>query len=180
MKLNLSQIKEDFPILKGLAGRINFINSLETAIEDAIGDDGSILDTASVELGSIRRQIRVANDRIKDKLEGLIRNPNQNKYLQDPIITIRNERYVVPVRQEYRNQVPGLIHDQSASGATLFIEPMSVLDLNNDLKRLHGKEEEEIRRILARLSGMVRDNAAELKENIAVLAELDLILPKVV
>ena len=151
---------------------------METAIEDAIGDDGSILDTASVELGSIRRQIRVANDRIKDKLEGLIRNPNQNKYLQDPIITIRNERYVVPVRQEYRNQVPGLIHDQSASGATLFIEPMSVLDLNNDLKRLHGKEEEEIRRILARLSGMVRDNAAELKENIAVLAELDFIFAK--
>ncbi len=178
VKLNLTQMKGEFPILKDLAGRINFINSLETAIEDAIGDDGNVLDTASVELGNIRRQIRVANDRIKDKLDGLIRNPNQSKYLQDPIITIRNDRYVVPVRQEYRNQVPGLIHDQSASGATLFIEPMSVLDLNNDLKRLHGKEEEEIQRILVRLSGMVMDNAVELKENLAVLAELDFIFAK--
>ena len=140
LKTTLSQTKEDYPIIKGLAGRIVFINSLESAIEEAIGEDGEVLDSASSELADIRRKIRRTNDRIREKLDNLLKNSNQNQYLQENIITIRNDRYVVPVKQEYRNQVPGLVHDQSASGATLFIEPMSVLDLNNDLRKLRSEE----------------------------------------
>ncbi|MDO4541719.1 MAG: endonuclease MutS2 [Bacillota bacterium] len=178
LKLTITQLKGNYPILRGLAEGINFVNSLETAIEDAIGDDGQMLDSASSELYGIRRKMRTANDRIKDKLDSLIHNPNHAKHLQDALITIRNDRYVVPVRQEYRNEVPGLIHDQSASGATLFIEPMAVLELNNDLKRLRGAEEEEINRILIKLSGLVMENARELKENLDILAAMDLIFAK--
>ena len=178
LKTTLGQTKEDYPIIKGLANRIVFINSLETAIEEAIGDDGEVLDSASVELADIRRKIRRTNDRIREKLDNLLRNTNTSQYLQENIITIRNDRYVVPVKQEYRNQVPGLVHDQSSSGATLFIEPMSVLDLNNDLRKLHGEEEVEVHRILTRLSGLVGANAAELKANLEIITELDFIFAK--
>ncbi|MGM9567066.1 MAG: endonuclease MutS2 [Clostridia bacterium] len=178
LKTTLSQTKEDYPIIKGLASRIVFINSLESAIEEAIGEDGEVLDSASSELADIRRKIRRTNDRIREKLDNLLKNSNQNQYLQENIITIRNDRYVVPVKQEYRNQVPGLVHDQSASGATLFIEPMSVLDLNNDLRKLHSEEETEVHRILTRLSGLVGANAAELKANLEIMAELDFIFAK--
>ncbi|MBQ2764632.1 MAG: endonuclease MutS2, partial [Firmicutes bacterium] len=178
LKTTLGQTKEDYPIIKGLANRIVFINSLETAIEEAIGDDGEVLDSASVELADIRRKMRRTNDRIREKLDNLLRNSNTSQYLQENIITIRNDRYVVPVKQEYRNQVPGLVHDQSSSGATLFIEPMSVLDLNNDLRKLHGEEEAEVHRILTRLSGLVGANAAELKANLEIITELDFIFAK--
>lgn len=178
LKTTLSQTKEDYPIIKGLAGRIVFINSLESAIEEAIGEDGEVLDSASSELADIRRKIRRTNDRIREKLDNLLKNSNQNQYLQENIITIRNDRYVVPVKQEYRNQVPGLVHDQSASGATLFIEPMSVLDLNNDLRKLRSEEETEVHRILTRLSGLVGTYAAEIKANLEIMAELDFIFAK--
>lgn len=178
LKMTLSQTKEDYPIVKGLASRIVFINSLETAIEEAIGEDGEVLDSASVELADIRRKIRRTNDRIREKLDNILRNSNQNQYLQENIITIRNDRYVVPVKQEYRNQVPGLVHDQSASGATLFIEPMSVLDLNNDLRKLRSEEETEVHRILTRLSGLVSANAGELQANVEILGDLDFIFAK--
>lgn len=178
LKNTLGQTKEDYPIIKGLASRIVFINSLESAIEEAIGEDGEVMDSASVELADIRRKIRRTNDRIREKLDNLLKNSNQNQYLQENIITIRNDRYVVPVKQEYRNQVPGLVHDQSASGATLFIEPMSVLDLNNDLRKLRSAEETEVHRILTRLSGLVGANAAELKANLEIMAELDFIFAK--
>ncbi len=178
VKIAISQMKEESPILKKMVGRIVFINSLETAIEEAIDDDGSILDRASAELADIRRKMRRTHDRVREKLDQIVRSSNQNQYLQENIVTIRNDRYVVPVKQEYRNQVPGLIHDQSASGATLFIEPMSVLDLNNDLRKLRSDEKTEIQRILTRLSGLVSANAAELKANLEILADLDFIFAK--
>lgn len=178
IKLAIQQMKGALPIIRRLTDGIAFLNTLETAIGNSVGEDGLLLDEASHELAIIRRQIRLSNERIKEKLDGLIRNPNNSKYLQDPIVTIRNERYVVPVKQEYRNQIPGLIHDQSASGATLFIEPMAVLDLNNDLKRLRGAEEEEENRILLRLSALVADYGGELSENLRLLAELDFIIAK--
>lgn len=178
LKTTLGQAKEDSPVIKGLANRIVFINSLETAIEEAIDDDGNVMDSASSELADIRRKIRRTNDRIREKLDSLLRNSNTSQYLQETIITIRNDRYVVPVKQEYRNQVPGLVHDQSSSGATLFIEPMSVLDLNNDLRKLHGEEEAEVHRILTRLSGLVGANAGELKANLEIITELDFIFAK--
>lgn len=178
VKTTIGQMKDDYPIIKGMASRIVFVNSLETAIEEAIGDDGAVLDSASPELADIRRKIRRTHERVREKLDNLLKNSNQNQYLQENIITIRNDRYVVPVKQEYRNQVPGLVHDQSASGATLFIEPMSVLDLNNDLKKLRVDEEREVNRILLRLSGLVGVHGDELKANLALLADLDFIFAK--
>lgn len=178
VKTTLNQLKEDYPIIKGLSSRIVYINSLESAIEEAIGEDGAVLDSASPALADLRRKIRHTHQRVREKLDHLLRNSSQSQYLQENIITIRNDRYVVPVKQEYRNQVPGLVHDQSASGATLFIEPMSVLDLNNDLKKLKGAEEQEINRILLRLSGLVAACSGELKANLALLADLDFIFAK--
>lgn len=178
LKITIGQMKEDYPIVKRMASGIVFINSLESAIEEAVGDDGEIMDSASVLLADIRRKMRRTNDRIREKLDNLLRNSNQNQYLQENIVTIRNDRYVVPVKQEYRNQVPGLIHDQSASGATLFIEPMSVLDLNNDLRKLKSEEEAEVLRILQRLSGLVADYSSELLANFEILSELDFMFAK--
>ncbi|HPY37152.1 MAG TPA: endonuclease MutS2, partial [Clostridia bacterium] len=115
---------------------------------------------------------------IREKLNAMVKSPAYVKYLQEPIITIRNGRYVVPVKQEFRLNVPGLIHDQSGSGATLFIEPMPVVELGNDLRRLNSLEEEEIERVLAALTALVEPYADELYESIGILAELDLIFAK--
>ena len=139
-----SNLKGSYPLILDLAKSLGLFKSLETAINETVGDDGSILDTASDKLYGIRKRIRTCQERIKDKLESFIKNPHTAKYLQDNLVTIRGDRYVIPVKQEYKAQVPGLVHDQSASGATLFIEPVAVLELNNELKKLRIEEHEEI------------------------------------
>ncbi|NLB38486.1 MAG: endonuclease MutS2, partial [Clostridiales bacterium] len=143
--------RENTPILRGIAARLEPHTDLSRAITDAIISEEEMADNASPELSDIRRHIRQCNDRVKEKLQSIIHSGGSGKYLQDAIVTVRNGRYVIPVRQEYRQFIPGLVHDQSASGATLFVEPLSVVEAGNDLKQWQSKEHQEIERILLML-----------------------------
>ena len=160
------------------------ISCLEAAkrVEDKINlcilSEEEISDNASSALGNIRRQIRHAQNSIKDKLNDLVRSSKYQKYMQESIVTMRGDRYVVPVKQEYRGEIPGLIHDSSASGATLFIEPMAVVEANNTIREHKLKEQAEIERILQELSSDVAQIAVELNTNITILAKLDFIFAK--
>ncbi|OAT79381.1 endonuclease MutS2 [Desulfotomaculum copahuensis] len=167
-----------YPLLEKIAVALANFNEMEHAIAAAILPGGEIADQASPELAQIRRRLIRGQQQIKERLGNVIRSPSYQKYLQDPIVTIREGRYVVPVKQEYRAQVPGIIHDQSASGATLFIEPMAVLEANNEVRRLQAAEKQEIARILTELSGMVARQGEELAASLATLGELDLILAR--
>lgn len=170
--------RENTPHLKQKAQGLAILRHLEDDITSAIFSEDEIADRASSELFNIRRHLRGASDRIKERLNQMIHSPNFAKYLQDPIITVRNNRYVLPVRAEYRANVPGLVHDQSTSGATLFIEPMAAVEMGNELKQWELKEQQEIARILASLSAEIAPYAQQLKEDIDTLAELDFIFAK--
>lgn len=178
VKTFFNEAKGSFPGVASLGKGLNIIKTIETAVEKAIGPDNSINDGASEALYQTRRKIKISNDRIKDRLESIIRNPNTAKFLQEAIITIRDNRYVVPVRQEYRGQIPGIVHDISASGASAFIEPMAVVELNNELLKLIRDEQEEINAILRALSIMVAGFSGELESNLVRLSNLDLIFAK--
>ena len=179
-KAMLSKDDDHTPILSALASLIIVNQGLEREITDAIIGDEEIADRASAELSQIRKKMRVVGDRVRDKLNSIIRGSGYAKLLQEAIITMRNGRYCVPVKAEYRSSVPGLVHDQSATGATLFIEPMSVVELGNDLKQLQAQEEKEIARILQALTDQVGAVADLLTGNIDILARLDFAFAKAV
>ncbi|MBR5221040.1 MAG: endonuclease MutS2, partial [Clostridia bacterium] len=151
---------------------------LEDRITKSILAEDLIADEASPELAEIRRKIRNANSKIKENLQKYTSGQTFSKYLQENIVTQRNGRYVVPVKAEYRNEVKGLIHDSSASGATLFIEPLSVVEANNELRFLENQEKKEIERILSVLSGMVADCASALSLDYHNITELAFIFAK--
>lgn len=156
---------------------LNPVSLLSTEIRRCIIEEDEISDDASATLKHIRRSIAQMNDKVHSTLSSLV-NGSLRTYLQDAIITMRGDRYCIPVKAEYRSQVPGMIHDQSATGSTLFIEPMSVVKLNNDLKELYGKEQEEIQVILARLSADAAEYTEEARTDYTVLSELDFIFAK--
>ena len=170
--------RENTPILRSRAEGLFTARNLEKDITDAILSEDEIADRASSELMNIRRHLRGAQDRIKDKLNQMIHSAAMQKYLQDPIITMRGDRYVLPVKAEYRSSVPGLVHDQSSSGATLFIEPMAAVEMGNELKQWEVKEQQEIARILAALSAEIAPYAKSMSETVELLAELDFIFAK--
>ncbi len=178
LRSSLITDREDTPILTDLAKTLTTNRALEDKIFMAILSEEEISDHASSELNSIRRHMRRCNDSIRAKLNSIIQNSNTQKYLQDSLITVRNGRYVIPVRSEYRQNVPGLVHDQSASGATLFIEPMSVVEINNDLKQWQIKEKQEIERILMELSAQIAPDAEMIGFNLQNMAYIDLIFAK--
>ncbi|MBQ9069836.1 MAG: endonuclease MutS2 [Clostridia bacterium] len=157
--------------LDELFGRILVSRNLENKIKKSILSEDMIADEASVELADIRRKIRQANNKIKDTLQSYI-GGNKLKYLQENLVTMRNGRYVVPVKAEYRNEMKGLVHDTSSSGATLFIEPMAVVDANNELKSLAAKEKYEIERILASLSQEVSEASSVITLNYHNITEI--------
>jgi len=170
--------RENTPLLRGRAELLTEIRNVERDITDAILSEDEIADRASSELMNIRRHLRGAQDRIKERLNQMIRSSSMQKYLQEAIITVRNDRYVIPVRAEYRAQVPGLVHDQSTSGATLFIEPMAAVEMGNEIREWEIKEAREIERILAALSAEIAPYAAQLRDNVEMLGELDFIFAK--
>lgn len=170
--------REDTPILTGMASRITTLDGLENDISAAILSEEEIADRASAELFQIRRQIRSANERMREKLNQMIRSSSFSKNLQDSIVTMRGDRYCIPVKAECRANVPGLVHDQSATGATLFIEPMFVVELGNDLKQLRAREQQEIARILQALSDQIAPHAESMLLNIELLAHLDFAFAK--
>lgn len=164
---------ETLHYVKPLYDSLDPIEPLLKDIERKILSETELADNASRELSRIRREITIKNNRITEKLNGIVSSPANEKYLQDRIVTIRNSRYVVPVKQEYRTQIPGIVLDRSSSGATLFIEPMSVVELNNDLKVLSAEEEKEIARILKEMTEQVACYKIEIEEDYDVLIELD-------
>ena len=170
--------RENTPILKAKAQGLFVARNIEKDITDAIISEDEIADRASSELMNIRRHLRGAQDRIRDKLNQMIHSATLQKALQDPIVTVRNNRYVLPVKAEFRGSVPGIVHDQSSSGATLFIEPMAAVEMGNELKQWELKEQQEIERILAALSAEVAPYAASMTETEELLAELDFIFAK--
>lgn len=169
---------ETLGIIGGHFDALDPIEPLEKDISRKILSETEIADNASRELSRIRREITIKNGRITEKLNSLIASPSNEKYLQDKLVTIRGNRYVVPVKQEYRAQVPGIVLDRSASGATLFIEPMSVVELNNDLKVLASEEEKEIARILREMTEQVALYKDEISYDYDMLTELDFLFAK--
>lgn len=164
--------------LYNLAGLLITHRSAEEEINRCIINEDEIFDGASPTLARIRRAMRLANEKVREKLNSIIRSTAYQKYLQEPIITIRNGRFVIPVKQEYRQQVPGLIHDQSSSGATLFIEPSAVVELGNEYKKLLAEEADEIERILTELTAMLAPYADEIREDLNIMGQIDLVFAK--
>lgn len=167
------RLEENLPLLQALSNRITPLRHLEKEINLCIDDDGAVLDSASEKLRGLRTSIRTFENRIRERLNSYTK--NRSNLLSNSIITIRNDRYVLPVKSEHRGSVGGIVHDQSASGQTLFMEPQAVVELNNQLREAKVKEKQEIERILAELSDKIANHQDYLSENIAVLAEIDFI-----
>lgn len=178
IKTYLNDAGEDLKIIGGLAASLTAVKSLEDRINSVIISETEIADDASPELLSLRKKQRSLNAKIKETLNSMIHSEHYKKFLQDPIVTMRSDRYVIPVRAEYKSEVNGIVHDTSSSGSTLFIEPMSVVSANNEIRALINREEQEIQKILAELSVDVGEHAAELSENYNMLCELDFIFCK--
>ena len=164
--------------LSPLFSQIEPLTPLHEEIRRCIIGEDEIADDASPALSKIRKSIRGMNDRIHAQLTSLMNNTTTRSFLQDAVITMRDGRYCLPVKAEAKTSVPGMVHDQSSSGSTLFIEPMAVVNLNNELRELFLKEQEEINAILADLSNRVAENANGIRQDYAVLAELDFIFAK--
>ncbi|MDF1493250.1 endonuclease MutS2 [Caproiciproducens sp. CPB-2] len=151
---------------------------LEDRIYGAIVSEEEMSDNASVQLASIRRKIRSASSRVREQLDKMIRSPLYQKYLQDPIVTLRGGRFVVPVKAEFRGEIAGLVHDTSASGATVFVEPMGVVEANNEVRVLQSQEQAEIERILAELSAETGNFSSGIISGYRAAVELNLIFAK--
>ena len=164
--------------LDDLFDGIEPLTPLLDEIRRCIISEDEIADDASPALKSIRRSIRSMNDRVHSQMTAMLNNTNIRNSLQDGVITMRNGRYCLPVKAEYKNQVPGMVHDQSSTGSTLFIEPMAVVNLNNELKELYLKEQEEISVILANLSNLTSEYIPYIREDYRILTELDFIFAK--
>ena len=168
----------DVPLLKEQAKPIEILGMVERHLKDTIDEHGNFRDDASPELRRITRELHTAQARVKDRLSAILHDAANQKYFQEAIVTVRDERYVIPVKQEYRNYFPGVIHDQSASGATLFIEPLATVELNNTVRQMGLAREQEIQRILQKLSAEIAVNGSILVANCEILAAIDLIFAR--
>ena len=178
MKSYLDETHEECDILFEIKNKIISAKNVEDKINSCIISENEIADDASSELSTIRRKMRSLNGRTKEILDNMIRSAHYKKFLQDPIVTMRSDRYVIPVKSEYRGEVNGIVHDTSSSGATLFVEPMSVVQNNNEIRDLKNKEQIEIEKILAELSALVQENSHTIFVNYDCVTKLDFIFCK--
>ncbi|NLK01286.1 MAG: endonuclease MutS2, partial [Clostridia bacterium] len=172
------EMEAEIPHIKSLAEGIVINEDLENRIKKTVDQEGEIHDDASPKLAQIRRKIKSLRERVQDRLSGIIQSVELQKHLQDALITIRGDRYVVPVKAESRSRIPGLIHDQSASGATIFVEPYKIVELNNELRQAKSDEKNEIDRILSELTERVAHDEKDLGQTLFLLARIDFILAK--
>lgn len=166
----------DYPKLAAMAGGLTPPYGLIQTINNTVTDRGEVLDSASDKLANIRREIQNAYNRLLGRLEKMLRDPKMQPMIQESIITQRGGRYVIPLKAEYKNQVKSIIHDQSASGATIFAEPLSVVEANNAYQELQLAERDEVHRILRDLSAQIADHASEIRTVNHTLAEIDFVL----
>ena len=164
--------------LQNMAAGLMAHRDIEEEIDRSILSEDEVADAASPALARIRRQMRLANEKVRQKLNDMIHSSTYSKYLQDALVTIRNGRFVIPVKQEYRQNIPGLIHDQSGTGATLFIEPSAVVELGNEYKKLVMEEAAEVERILTELTEMIKPSANDIYQDLMTLGEIDLCFAK--
>lgn len=167
-----------FPILEDYFGSLYTNQSIQNEIERCIFEDTTISDNASKELLNIRKKIKSVEESIKDKLNSFIHSASYSKYIQESVITIRNDRYVIPVKDEYKTFIKGFVHDVSASGSTVFIEPMNIFELNNEITNLKLDEYKEIEKILLRLSTLLYPIVDDLRKNEQLIGKLDFIFAK--
>jgi DNA mismatch repair protein MutS2 len=178
IKRTLGRMKGTYPLLAEIANEAEECNALQEAIARVLNDKGEVLDTASPQLAIIRRDLKVAYDKLQTRLARLISSSTNAQFLQETLITTRNGRYVIPIKAEFKGRIPGIVHDSSASGATLFIEPLATVELNNAWRELQLAEEKEIRRILQALTEEVGENSEQIVRTVEVLAYLDLVFAK--
>jgi DNA mismatch repair protein MutS2 len=174
----LTRLSNQFPLLADIASRIQPAQSLIDEIDRCLDERGEVRDSASSELARARRDMRISHDRLYDRLQRLIASSRVTPYLQEALITQRSGRYVIPLKSEFKGRVPGIVHDQSASGATLFIEPLSTVELNNQWREAQLAEEKEVQRVLASLSGLLAQEANAVRWTVEALSELDLAFAK--
>lgn len=178
LRQTVARQEAHFPRLAAVAARLEPCPELVEAIERALDERGEVRDDASPALARIRSERRTVHDRLITRLQRIISSPETAPFLQEPIITMREGRYVVPLKADFKGRIRGIVHDRSASGATLFIEPLSVVELGNTWRELQIAEDQEIRRILADLSARVAGRGAEILETVDALADLDLAFAK--
>ncbi len=171
----LERLAASYPLLADLAAQIPPPWGLIDAITRTLSERGEVLDSASPQLGRIRRNLQTVHDRLISRLQRLLTDPKVAPYLQEALITMRGGRYVIPLQADFKGRLKAIVHDQSASGATLFVEPLGVVELNNEYRELQLAERDEVRRILTALSGRVTEKAAELRHMLEVVARLDLV-----
>ncbi|HBY56953.1 MAG TPA: endonuclease MutS2 [Candidatus Atribacteria bacterium] len=175
VKKFLLKTKEKYPLIKERANKINTFPELEKEITNCIGEDGVVLDRASSSLKKIRREIINKEQTIKKRLESIIRSSQFATIIQEPLVTIRQDRYVIPIKQERKGKFPGIVHDKSDSGATLFVEPLEIVELNNTLRQLVKEEEKEVLKILQKLTTLIGEKAQEIYYSFLNLGEIDFI-----
>jgi len=178
VKRTIGRMKGTYPLLSDIANQVEECNELQEAIARILNDKGEVLDTASPQLAVVRRDLKLAYDKLQTRLMRLISSTTNGQFLQESIITTRNGRYVIPIKAEFKGRIPGIVHDSSSSGATLFIEPLATVELNNSYRELQLAEEKEIRRILQQLTDEVGEESERIVHTVNVLAYLDLVFAK--
>ena len=178
LKRTVGRLKGPYPLLSDLINEAEECTALQEEIARIFDEQGEVKDSASPQLAMIRRDLKVAFDRLQTKLQRMVSAPGNQTVLQEPLYTMRNGRYVIPLKADFKGRIPGIVHDSSSSGATLFIEPLETVELNNKWRELQLDEEKEIRRILAALTYMVADDSERIVRTVDVLAYLDLVLAK--